>query len=424
MVSVLIVTWNSAQFLPDCFASIDQQDYQDLEVVVVDNASSDETRQLLRLREASWRVTYNTGNLGFAAGQNQAIRASHGDWLLCLNPDMMLAPDFIRRLVEAGEDHPEAGSICGKLLRWDVGGNPSQTRVIDSTGIYFNPMLRHLDRGSQEVDNGHYLQYEYVFGATAAAALYSRAMIDDISLDGEFFDTDFFVPPRPRIFGHRGAAGEFPENTMVSFERAVRAGAIYLELDVHMSRDGEIVVSHDEGLTRTCGRDALIREMNWAEIEDADAGHMLTFDGGATFPFRGGYIKIPRLIEVLGAFLNVNYLIEIKQTEPSLVSQLLAIVDASGGLIMFQKLDDTQNGSIAVSQGKARTAALFKRPSRLLEEMIAQGKTALLSVEGIVPLQGGVPVTVDGKVIGAVGVSGVTSAQDEQVAMAAVGALG
>jgi glc operon protein GlcG len=101
----------------------------------------------------------------------------------------------------------------------------------------------------------------------------------------------------------------------------------------------------------------------------------------------------------------------------------IAIVDASGGLIMFQKLDDTQNGSIAVSQGKARTAALFKRPSRLLEEMIAQGKTAFLSVEGIVPLQGGVPVSVDGKVIGAVGVSGVTSAQDEQVAMAAVAAL-
>jgi glycerophosphoryl diester phosphodiesterase len=144
------------------------------------------------------------------------------------------------------------------------------------------------------------------------------------------FDTDFFVPPRPRIFGHRGAAGEFPENTMVSFERAVRAGAIYLELDVHMSRDGEIVVSHDEGLTRTCGRDVLIREMNWAEIEHAHAGYMLTFDGGATFPFRGQSIKIPRLIEVLGAFLNAHYLIEIKQTEPSLVSQLLATVDATG----------------------------------------------------------------------------------------------
>ncbi len=102
----------------------------------------------------------------------------------------------------------------------------------------------------------------------------------------------------------------------------------------------------------------------------------------------------------------------------------ITICDANGDLIMFQKIDDTQNGSIAVSQGKARAAALFKRPSRVLEEMIAGGKTAFLAVDGIVPLQGAVPVIADGRVIGAVGVSGVTSAQDEQVAMAAVGVLG
>jgi GT2 family glycosyltransferase len=64
---------------------------------------------------------------------------------------------------------------------------------VDSTGIYFTPNLRHLDRGSLEVDNGHYRNYEYVFGATAAAALYRREMIEDISIGGEFFDADFFV---------------------------------------------------------------------------------------------------------------------------------------------------------------------------------------------------------------------------------------
>ena len=101
----------------------------------------------------------------------------------------------------------------------------------------------------------------------------------------------------------------------------------------------------------------------------------------------------------------------------------ITIVDAHGGLIMFHKLDETQPGSIAVSQGKARTAALFKRPTKAMEEAIAGGKTAFLSVDGIIPMQGGVPVIVDGKVIGAVGVSGVTSAQDEQVALAALGAL-
>ena len=105
-------------------------------------------------------------------------------------------------------------------------------------------------------------------------------------------------------------------------------------------------------------------------------------------------------------------------------SVAIAIVDANGDLIMFQKIDDTQIGSVAVCQGKARAAALFKRPSRALEELIAGGKTAFLAVEGIIPLQGGVPVIADGKVIGAVGVSGVTSAQDEQVALAAVAVLG
>ena len=101
----------------------------------------------------------------------------------------------------------------------------------------------------------------------------------------------------------------------------------------------------------------------------------------------------------------------------------ITIVDASGALILFQKLDETQPGSIAVSQGKARTSAMFKRPTKAMEEMIAGGKTAFLAVEGIVPIQGGLPIVADGKVIGAIGVSGVTSAQDEQIAAAAIAVL-
>jgi len=101
----------------------------------------------------------------------------------------------------------------------------------------------------------------------------------------------------------------------------------------------------------------------------------------------------------------------------------ITIVDANGDLILFQKIDETQPGSIAVSQGKARTSALFKRPTKAMEEMITAGKTAFLAVDGIVPLQGGLPVIAGGKVIGAIGVSGVTSAQDEQIASAALAVL-
>jgi glc operon protein GlcG len=102
----------------------------------------------------------------------------------------------------------------------------------------------------------------------------------------------------------------------------------------------------------------------------------------------------------------------------------IAIVDASANLIMFHKLDDTQPGSVAVAQGKARTAANFKRPTKALEDMIAGGRPGFLAIDGILPIQGGLPVIVEGRVIGAVGVSGVMSNQDEQVAQAAINALG
>src|SRR5262245_61687049 len=93
----------------------------------------------------------------------------------------------------------------------------------------------------------------------------------------------------------------------------------------------------------------------------------------------------------------------------------ISIVDEAGNLILFEKLDDTQPGSIAVANSKARTAANFKRPTKALEDMVTAGRTPFLAIEGLLPLQGGVPVTAEGRVIGAVGVSGGTAAQDEQV---------
>ncbi len=118
---------------------------------------------------------------------------SSGEWVLTLNPDVLLLPNFIQALVDAGQIDPKVGTVCGKLLTIRATFDLPEKQLVDSTGIYFTPMLRHLDRGSQEMDNGHYLNFEYVFGATAAAALYRRQMIDDISILGEFFDPDFFV---------------------------------------------------------------------------------------------------------------------------------------------------------------------------------------------------------------------------------------
>ena len=192
-VSVTIVTYNSGRFIKRCLESVLEQRYPNKEVIVVDNASTDGTIDILEQFEDRCQIVYNEENAGFAAAQNQAIGFSSGQWVMTLNPDVLLLPNFIQALVDAGNFDPNIGTVCGKLLTMSATFEIPAKPVVDSTGIYFNPMLRHLDRGSQEIDNGHYLQYEYVFGATAAAALYPREPIDDSSVDGEFFDSDFFV---------------------------------------------------------------------------------------------------------------------------------------------------------------------------------------------------------------------------------------
>ena len=193
MVSVLITTYNSAEHLEASLESLRRQTYRPLDIVIVDNASSDNTLAILEKFRPDCHVIPNDTNVGFAAAQNQAIRAARGRWLLSLNPDVIMSPDFIERLVNLAEAHPEAGTVCGKLLRWEPNSSTQLTRTIDSTGIYFTRSLRHLDRGADEPDSGQFDRLEYVFGATGAAALYSRYMVEDIAVNDEFFDEQFFA---------------------------------------------------------------------------------------------------------------------------------------------------------------------------------------------------------------------------------------
>jgi GT2 family glycosyltransferase len=189
-VTIGIVTWNSAGDIEACIASVRAQNYRPLTLRVLDNASIDDTRgRLARLTESDERVEADR-NLGFSAAHNRLITASTSEFYLCLNPDVVLTPDFVERIVAALQRDPRAGSATGKLLRSPSGG---EADVIDSTGIIMLPSQRHLDRGADRVDAGQYAREEYVFGASGAAACYRRAMLEDIKVEGEYFDEDFFA---------------------------------------------------------------------------------------------------------------------------------------------------------------------------------------------------------------------------------------
>jgi uncharacterized protein GlcG (DUF336 family) len=102
---------------------------------------------------------------------------------------------------------------------------------------------------------------------------------------------------------------------------------------------------------------------------------------------------------------------------------VIAIVDDGGHLVYFERLDETQTGSIDVALQKARTATSFKRPTKALEDVLMGGRMTILTLPGALPVEGGVPIMLDGKVLGAIGVSGVTAQQDGQIAKAGADAL-
>ncbi len=192
-IGVSIVTFNSSRYVGRCLDSLLAQQGVRLDVVVIDNASTDATREILAGYYGRIRIIQNRANAGFAAAQNQALRAVRGQWVLTLNPDLLMETGFLRNLVDAGGRDSSAGSVCGKLLSIGPDFEPMPDRRIDSAGIYFTPAMRHFDRGWSEPDGPAFDRAEYVFGACAAAALYRRRMIDDVSVAGEFFDPDFFA---------------------------------------------------------------------------------------------------------------------------------------------------------------------------------------------------------------------------------------
>ncbi|MCU0238425.1 MAG: glycerophosphodiester phosphodiesterase [Pyrinomonadaceae bacterium] len=124
------------------------------------------------------------------------------------------------------------------------------------------------------------------------------------------------------VFAHRGGGGLYPENTLEAFKFSADLGVDVLELDVHLTTDGKLVVLHDSTVNRTTNGNGKVKELTLAELKNLDAGYQFSTDNGQTFPFRNKNIKIPTLEEIFDALPDKNFNIEPKQSEPSMIKPL------------------------------------------------------------------------------------------------------
>jgi GT2 family glycosyltransferase len=182
LVSVVLVTWNSAQYLRRCLEGFRQQTHGAIELIAIDNVSSDESVALVEPHAKT--LIRNDTNRGFSAAVNQGIAAANGSYVLLLNPDCFLEPEYIERLVAVLNTSPEVGAATGLLLR-ARGAEIEPMGEVDSCGIRMTRTGRHLDMTLQ---NGN-----EVFGVSGAAAMYSMTFLRDVAIDGEIFDEDFFA---------------------------------------------------------------------------------------------------------------------------------------------------------------------------------------------------------------------------------------
>jgi glycerophosphoryl diester phosphodiesterase len=140
----------------------------------------------------------------------------------------------------------------------------------------------------------------------------------------------YFDVARPTVIGHRGCAGEAPENTLASFARALEAGAAILESDVHLTRDGVPVLLHDDGVERTTDGAGRVATLSLAELRRLDAGYRFSPDDGRSHPFRGRGLRVPTLEEALAALPGARFNLELKEDLPGMVERTLEQVEKAG----------------------------------------------------------------------------------------------
>jgi GT2 family glycosyltransferase len=181
--SVIIPNWNGVHHLPVCLDALQGQSYSSLEIIVVDNGSTDGSQRLIEEEYPEVRLLALDRNLGLTGGNNAGFRAAGGELLISLNNDTEAEPCFVEALVAALEEHPEAGMAASKMLLFD------RRDTLHSAGDGYGKDGIPFNRGVWQLDEGQFDEPGWIFGGCGGAVAYRRAMLEDVGL----FDEAFFM---------------------------------------------------------------------------------------------------------------------------------------------------------------------------------------------------------------------------------------
>lgn len=195
--AINLVTYNSERYIKECLDSIFSQSFRDWQLLVIDNNSTDDTVKFIEQNYPKVYFLRNKQNLGFAKAQNQGIKLSKSEYILSINPDVILDSEFLEKLVNFADSHSQGASFGGKVLRFHFSQDDlkmiEKTRIIDSTGLKILKSRRVVERGAGEKDREQYHDNEKVFGISGGIALYRRKALDEIKYKNEYFDENFFM---------------------------------------------------------------------------------------------------------------------------------------------------------------------------------------------------------------------------------------
>lgn len=181
-VSIIIPHWNGLRFLETCLSALQEQTYSDIEVILADNASVDGSQAYTREHFPNVLIEQLPVNRGFTGACNAGMRVASGEYIVLLNNDTEVAPNWVAEIVAAFDRHPEAGIVASKMLLFD------QRDHFHTAGDFYRVDGRPGNRGVWQEDIGQFDREEYVFSACGGSSAYRRTMLEDIG----FLDDDFF----------------------------------------------------------------------------------------------------------------------------------------------------------------------------------------------------------------------------------------